>query len=144
MKVMMSKQVGSSEEQSSWMVRDRAYRRYPNINKQLLTNLYCVQGLSTVEIAKQLNVSRNLNGKHYGPYRRARWSITIGKPFVEGLKVFLEREGIILSPKCIQRKAGTGLIEVAHQDTIRTIAGRMYQYGTLWLQRKKDIFDRLG
>jgi hypothetical protein len=41
-----------------------------------------------------------------------------------------------LSPKCIQGKQGTGLIEVANQHTIRAIARRMYQYGTLWLQRK--------
>jgi transposase len=305
---MMSKQVGASEEQSSWLVRDRAYRRYPNINKQLLTDLYCTQGLSTVEISKHLNVSRNLvmeymdmydierrrpsvagamksrvypineryfervdepdqayivgfilgdgtlvdrkkskrlvlaiadsdrevlesiaewlgcsdlirrqqrpatpreqpkvwlainntrlvddlvalgvplspksgkesfiefstseltwafvrgvsdadgcirvyersnlvKGKLYGPYRRARWSVTIGMPFVYGLKEFLKREGIDLSLKCIQPKQGTALLETANQKTIREIARRMYQYGTLWLRRKKDTFDLLG
>lgn len=303
----MDKSVEASDERSSWLVRDRAFRRYPNINKQLLTDLYCVQGLSTVEIAKHLNVSRNLvteymemycierrppgaagalksrvyqineryfqhidepdkayiagfilgdgtlidrkkskrlvvaiadsdrdlleriaerlncldlvrqqqanntreqakarlainstkmvndlidqgvplspksghepfiefstpdltwafirgvsdadgcirvyersgivKGKLYGPYRRAKWSITIGLPFIHGLKSFFERQGITVSPGCIQQKQGTGVIEVANQDTIREIARRMYQYGTLWLQRKKDIFDLLG
>jgi len=304
----MSKQVGLDGEQSRQVARDRAFRRYPNINKQLLTDLYYAQGLSTVDIAKQLGVSRNLiweymemydlerralgqagalrsriypineqyfdridepdkayiigfilgdgtlsdrgkakrliftladkdgelleeiaerlncrnlvrrgqpaaipteqpkariainstkmvndlvalgvplspksgkepfiefatteltwsfirgvsdadgcirvyersglvKGKLYGPYRRARWSITIGTSFVYGLRDFLEREGIQLSAKCIQPKQGTGLIEVADQDTIREIARRMYQYGILWLQRKKDTFDLLG
>jgi hypothetical protein len=45
----MDRQVEASDEQSSWLVRDRTFRRYPNINKQLLTDLYSVQGLSTVE-----------------------------------------------------------------------------------------------
>ena len=56
----MSKQVGPDGEQSRQVARDRAFRRYPNINKQLLTDLYYTQGLSTVDIAKQLGVSRNL------------------------------------------------------------------------------------
>jgi hypothetical protein len=303
----MSKQVGPGEEQSHQAARERAYRRYPNINKQLLTDLYYTQGFSTVDIAKHLGVSRNLiweymemydlkrrtpgqagamksrvyfvneryfqhidepdkayivgfilgdgtlvdrrkskrlvlavadgdgelveciaerlncselvrrrqrpntlteqlktrlavnstrmvddlvalgvplspksgkepfiefptsdltwaflrgasdadgcirvyqrssvvKGKLYGPYRRARWSITIGMPFVHGLKDFLEREGIILSAKCIRPKQGTGLLEVAAQKTIREIARHLYRYGSLWLQRKKDIFDSL-
>jgi hypothetical protein len=304
----MGKPVGPDDERSDQVARERSYRRYPNINKQLLTDLYYTRGLSTVEIAKHLGVSRNMiweymemydlkrrssgqagamksriyhvneryfqhidepdkayivgfilgdgtlvdrgkakrlvlsladsdgelleqiaerlncrelirrgqqprthgeqpkaslainstrlvddlialgvplspksgkepfiefssleltwaflrgasdadgcirvyersgvvKGKLYGPYRRARWSITIGPPFVYGLKGFLEGEGISLSPKCIQSKTGTGLLEIADQNTIREIARRMYQYGTLWLRRKKDIFDVLA
>lgn len=85
-----------------------------------------------------------VKGKLYGPYRRARWSVTIGAPFVNGLKDFLEHEGFVVAPKSIQPKQGTALLEVSSQDTLRIIARRMYQYGTLWLQRKKDTFDLLG
>jgi DNA-binding CsgD family transcriptional regulator len=302
------KLVGARREGSRWLVRDRTFRRYPHINKQLLTELYLVQELSTVEIAKRLKVSRNVvleymemhgierrhpgeagamksrvyqideqhferideadkayivgfilgdgtlvdrgkskrlvlsvadgdgvlleriaerlncadlvqrelrpnapteqpkaklvvnstrlvndlvtlgvplspksgrepfiefatpeltwafirgvsdadgcirvyersnivNGEFRGRYRRARWSVTIGKPFVYGLRDFLERNGIQLRPSCIQPKQGTGLLEVADQQKIRRIAQHMYQDGTLWLQRKKDIFDKLG
>ena len=62
----MNKQVGSDDEQSHQVARDRAYRRYQDITKQLLTELYNVQGLSTVEIARQLGVSRNLIWEYYG------------------------------------------------------------------------------
>jgi hypothetical protein len=304
----MDKQVGANDEQSSWLVRDRENRRYPNINKQLLFDLYCVQGMSTVEISRQLQVSRNLvmeymemynierrrpglagsmksrvypineryfqqvddpdkayiagfilgdgtlvdrrkskrlvialadsdyeileaiairlncpslvkrnivskaereqpktrlainstrlvddlvelgiplspksgkeefisfptvdltwafirgvsdadgcirvyertgivKGKMYGPYRRAKWSVTIGSPFVHGLKAFLEQQGVPIAPKSIQPKEGTALFEVSNQESIRLIAEKMYQHGSIWLQRKKDIFDLLG
>lgn len=106
----MDKQVGINDEQSSWLVRDRVNRRYPNINKQLLFELYCVQGMS----------------------------------FVHGLKTFLEQQGIPVAPKSIQPKEGTALFEVSNQESIRLIAQQMYQYGSIWLQRKKDIFDLLG
>src|SRR5689334_18418032 len=64
----MSKQVGLDSEQSYQVARDRTFRRYPNINKQLLTDLYYTQGLSTVDIAKQLGVSRNLIWKYIQKY----------------------------------------------------------------------------
>jgi hypothetical protein len=84
-----------------------------------------------------------IGGKLYGPYRRAKWSITCGLPFVSGLRDFFSVQGYRLSAKCIQPKQGTALIEIADQQTIRQIGAAMYQYGSLWLQRKKAIFDRL-
>lgn len=60
MEGVMDKPVGSDDEQSYRTARDRAYRRYPHINKQLLEELYYNQQLSTVEIARQLSVSRNV------------------------------------------------------------------------------------
>jgi hypothetical protein len=84
-----------------------------------------------------------VNGTLYGPYQRARWSITCGVPFVSGLRDFLLARGFELSAKCIQPKQGTGLIEIADQHTIRRIGAAMYQYGSLWLLRKKHIFDML-
>lgn len=84
-----------------------------------------------------------VKGILYGPYRRAKWSITYGQPFVNGLRDFLIARGFVLNEKCIQPKQGTGLIEISNQQTIRQIGEMMYQYGSLWLQRKKDIFDRL-
>jgi hypothetical protein len=84
-----------------------------------------------------------VGGKLYGPYRRAKWSITCGLPFVSGLRDFLSLQGYKLSAKCLQPKQGTALIEIADQQTIRQIGAAMYQYGSLWLQRKKVIFDRL-
>jgi hypothetical protein len=83
-----------------------------------------------------------VNGTLYGPYRRAKWSITCGLPFVSGLRDFLIAGGYALSNKCIQPKQGTGLIELSDQSTIRRIGNAMYQYGSLWLQRKKAIFER--
>lgn len=85
-----------------------------------------------------------VKGKWYGPYQRAKWSITCGKPFVHGLRDFLLGQGFLLAKRCIQPKQGTGLIEIADQNTIREIGARLYQYSSLWLQRKKAIFERLG
>lgn len=84
-----------------------------------------------------------VKGVLYGPYRRAKWSITCGLPFVTGLHDFLLTQGLTLSNKCIQPKQGTSQIEIADQQTIRHIGTAMYQHGSLWLQRKKDIFDAL-
>ena len=80
----------------------------------------------------------------YGPYQRAKLSITCGEPFVNDLRNFLQGQAFSLSKKCIRPKQGTGLIEISHQDTIRKFGREMYQYGSLWLQRKKDIFELLG
>jgi hypothetical protein len=88
--------------------------------------------------------SGNVKGVLYGPYRRARWSITCGLPFVSGLRAFLLARGYTLGEKCLQPKQGTGLIEIADQETIRRIGAAMYQYGSLWLLRKKRIFDMLA
>jgi hypothetical protein len=85
-----------------------------------------------------------VKGVRYGPYRRARWSITCGLPFVTGLRDFLVARGFALSDKCLQHKQGTGLIEVSHQETICRIGAAMYQYGSLWLLRKKCIFEMLA
>jgi len=85
-----------------------------------------------------------VNGKLYGPYRRARWSLTIGRPYVEGLVAFLNEEGISTAPCCLQPKTGTAVFEMASQDAIRAVAERMYRDGSLWLDRKKRIFDTLG
>jgi hypothetical protein len=86
----------------------------------------------------------DVKGVRYGPYRRARWSITCGLPFVTGVRDFLITRGFALSDKCLQDKQGTGLIEVANQQTIRRIGSAMYQYGSLWLLRKKRIFEMLA
>ena len=70
----MSKQVEPDGEQSHSAARERVHRRYPHINKQLLEELYYTQGLSTVALARQLGVSRNLIWKYmemYGLDRRA-------------------------------------------------------------------------
>lgn len=85
-----------------------------------------------------------VKGTWYGPHQRAKWSITCGEPFVRGLQDFLLRRGFQLAKRCIQPKQGTGLIEIANQDTIRQLGACLYQYGSLWLQRKKDIFEILG
>lgn len=84
-----------------------------------------------------------VKGTLYGPYRRARWSITCGEPFTQGLRRFLLNRDFALSEKCIQKKQGTSLIELSDQSTIRQIGAEMYRYGSLLLQRKKDIFDLL-
>lgn len=84
-----------------------------------------------------------VKGTLYGPYQRAKWSITCGTPFVTGLRDFLVTRGFALSVKCLQPKQGTGLIEISNQHTIRQIGAAMYQYGSLWLQRKKAVFDKL-
>jgi hypothetical protein len=84
-----------------------------------------------------------VKGTLYGPYRRARWSITCGEPFTQGLRRFLLNRDFALSQKCIQKKQGTSLIELSDQSTIRQIGAEMYRYGSLLLQRKKDIFDLL-
>lgn len=84
-----------------------------------------------------------IKGVLYGPYQRAKWSITCGEPFVYGLRNFLIARGFALNDKCIQAKQGIGLIELSNQATIRQISLAMYQYGSLWLPRKKAIFDQL-
>jgi hypothetical protein len=72
-----------------------------------------------------------VKGMLYGPYRRAKWSITCGEPFTQGLRQFLLDRDFALSEKCIQKKQGTSLIEVADQSTIRQIGAEMYRYGSL-------------
>lgn len=84
-----------------------------------------------------------VNGTTYGPYQRVKWSITCGLPFVSGLRDFLKKQGFKLGDKCLRLKQGTSLIELANQETIRAIGTAMYQYGSLWLLRKKRIFDAL-
>lgn len=74
----MGKQVGPDDEQSHQAARERAFRRYTHINKQLLTELYYVQGLSTVEIARHLGVSRNVIWEYmemYGLERRSAGNV---------------------------------------------------------------------
>ncbi len=84
-----------------------------------------------------------VKGVLYGPYQRAKWSITCGEPFTQGLRHFLLNREFALNAKCIQKKPGTSVIELSDQSTIRQIGAEMYRYGSLWLQRKKDIFDQL-
>src|SRR5258708_31496128 len=62
------------QEQSERVVRDRAFRRYTHITKELLECLYISEGLSTVEIATRLRVSRNTIWEYmalYGLKRRS-------------------------------------------------------------------------
>jgi hypothetical protein len=87
--------------------------------------------------------SGEVKGKMYGPYRRARWSITIGEQFVSGLHAFLDRQGVPLAPKAIQSKQGTGLLEISDQASIRMLRDHMYAYGSLQLRRKAEIFAML-
>lgn len=84
-----------------------------------------------------------VKGTLYGPYRRAKWSITCGEPFTQGLRQFLLNRDFTLNEKCIQKKQGTSVIEISDQSTIQQIGAELYRYGTLWLQRKKDTFDLL-
>lgn len=84
-----------------------------------------------------------VKGKMYGPYQRARWSITIGTPFINGLHSFLSAQNIPLAPRCVQEKQGTGLLEISHQDSIRKLRDKMYAHGSLQLQRKALIFASL-
>lgn len=69
----MDKPVGPDEGQPRRAARERAFRRYTHINKQLLEELYYEQGLSTVDIARQLGVGRNVIWEYmemYGLERR--------------------------------------------------------------------------
>ena len=69
----MDKQVGPDAEQSRRAARDRAFQRYSHITKQLLEELYYAQRNSTVEIARQLGVSRSVIWEYmevYGLERR--------------------------------------------------------------------------
>jgi hypothetical protein len=74
---------------------------------------------------------------------KPRWSIACGIPFVTGLKQFLAEQEIVLSPKAVSVVPGTGHITSANRNNIRRIGLGMYQYGSLWLLRKKRIFDAL-
>ncbi|MCG8349758.1 MAG: hypothetical protein MI924_18485 [Chloroflexales bacterium] len=82
--------------------------------------------------------SNVIKGKLYGPYRRARWSITCGTPFAQGLRSFLINQNIKLNARCIQAKQGTGLIEISNQDVIHRIRDEMYRYSSFVVATEKD------
>jgi hypothetical protein len=84
-----------------------------------------------------------VKGTSYGPYSKARLTITCGQPLLIGLRGFLETEGLSLSPKCIKPKGMTGVLEIANPGTILRMSERMYEYGALWLPRKRVVFEQL-
>ena len=84
-----------------------------------------------------------VKGKSYGPYGKARLTITCGQPLLRGLRDFLQTEGLTLTPKCVTPKGVTGVLEIANPETIKMMGECMYEAGTLWLLRKRVVFERL-
>lgn len=85
---------------------------------------------------------RVVPGSH-GGYKRLDWTVSIGLSCISGLRYFLEQQGIRLSPKCITRP-NTGRIDVYGKTNLLLLRSQLYKYGSLWLLRKKHIFDTLA
>jgi hypothetical protein len=84
-----------------------------------------------------------IKGKSYGPYQKARLTITCGLPLVMGLRDFLIEEEFTFTSNCVGSKGITGLFEISNPATIAEMGRHMYEYGALWLLRKRVVFEKL-
>lgn len=76
---------------------------------------------------------------------RCRLTMTVGLRFVDGLVRWLKARGFQLPPKCSHQKGkeGTWEFELASRETLKQIRKYLYADGSLFLERKKAIFDAL-
>lgn len=82
-------------------------------------------------------------GREYGPYTVYQFAVACGLDLLRGLSDFLSSQDIIVPPKGIIAKDNTGWLRLQHKDTIRRIREYLYRDGTLWLERKKQVFDSI-
>lgn len=79
-------------------------------------------------------------------YRKYKLSITTGEHFCIGLKNFIESNyNITLPNKCVHKKKNENVFvfEVSSYNVIKIFKDNMYKYDSIYLKRKKDIFDTL-
>lgn len=77
-----------------------------------------------------------------GKYKKYKFCITSSKMFCEGFKTFIENEFKITLPlKCIQHPKGCYVIEFSSKLMISLLKNKLYENATIYLKRKKKIFD---
>jgi hypothetical protein len=76
----------------------------------------------------------------YGPYTVYQWAIACGEELLKGLSSFLSRYGIAVPPKGIIKKDNTGWMRIQNKQTLRKLREYLYQDGTFWLERKRELF----
>jgi hypothetical protein len=82
-------------------------------------------------------------GRTYGPYTVYQFAVACGLDFLRGLSDFLHSQDITVPPKGIIAKDNTGWLRLQQKNTLRTIRAHLYRDGTLWLERKKRVFDSI-
>jgi hypothetical protein len=82
-------------------------------------------------------------GRAYGPYTVYQFAVACGLDLLHGLAGFFSSQGIIVPAKGIIAKNNTGWMRLQHKDTLRLLRKYLYRDGTLWLERKKEVFDSI-
>jgi hypothetical protein len=82
-------------------------------------------------------------GRTYGPYTVYQFAIMCGLDLLQGLSDFLYSQGIIVPPKGIIAKDNTGWLRLQQKDTLYLIREYLYRDGSLWLERKKQVFNSI-